>query len=84
MENTTKEVLEHMVNRGHVEAKFGKLENAMHFKHLLKSKRNIDSKLTERLGHATTIDTPRNMNLHKHFHVQALHDAAHRVLGKFM
>lgn len=79
----TKDLLKEMVGKGITEAKFGKLDNAKIFKHLLEYK-GIPAKIEERLGHATTIDTPANQLLAKHFHVFGVKTTAHKILGKFV
>lgn len=83
MEKELKERLERMVGEGRTEAKFGKLENANLFKNIL-TKHNISSKIEQRIGHATTIDTHPSILLAKHFHVTGLTTKAHNVLGKFL
>ena len=72
-----------MVAAGHTEAKFGHLENAKFFKHLLE-KRSIPARIEERLGHATTVDMEPGIILAKHFHVFDVKSTAHKVLGKFV
>jgi hypothetical protein len=42
----------------------------------------IPSTITERPGNTYTIDTPAIVP--KHFHVEGVKDAAHRILGKFL
>jgi hypothetical protein len=82
-ENITKEALKELVGKGLTEAKFGKLDNANIFKHLLEYK-GIPTKIEQKIGHATTIDTPAHVLLSKHFHVTGLKTSAHKVLGKFV
>jgi hypothetical protein len=83
MEKNIKPYLEKMVKEGHTEAKFGKIENAHHFKNIL-AKHNVPSRIEEKLGHATTVDTEPGTILTKHFHVFGLRTTAHNVLGKFV
>lgn len=78
-----KERLKGMVEHGWTEAKFGHLENAKIFHNLLAQK-GIPSKVSEILGHATTVDTDPATILKKHFLVYGEKTAAHRVLGKFV
>lgn len=79
-----KEHLNEMVKKGHTEAKFGKLENATHFKKLIEQKLHIEARLSKILGHATTIDTHPSIKLTQHFHVTGIKSTAHNVLGKFL
>ena len=78
-----KEHLKGMVANGWTEAKFGRLENAKIFHNLLAQK-GISSKISEILGHATTVDTDPSVILSKHFLVYGEKTSAHRVLGKFV
>jgi len=78
-----KEQLKGMVNAGWTEAKFGKFENAKIFKNLLEN-RGMLAKISQILGHATTVDTNPGVLLSKHFLVYGEKTAAHRVLGKFV
>jgi hypothetical protein len=78
-----KEQLKGLVGKGWTEAKFGHLANAKIFSNLLAAK-GIQSKISELLGHATTVDTDPKVILTKHFLVYGEKTSAHRVLGKFV
>lgn len=78
-----KEHLKGMVAHGWTEAKFGHLGNAKIF-HTLLTQKGIPAKITEIIGHATTVDTDPSVILNKHFLVYGEKTAAHKVLGKFV
>lgn len=75
--------LKKMVAEGWTEARFGKLDNAKIFQRLLEN-RGMIARITQILGHATTVDTKPETVLSKHFLVYGEKTAAHRVLGKFV
>lgn len=86
MEKTKTEVKEYlskMVKQGKTEANFGQLVNAKYFANLL-ANRNIQARIDEILGHATTVDMDPKMKLERHFHVFGIKSAAHNVLNKFV
>lgn len=84
-----KPLLGKMVQEGRYEANFGQLVNAKYFANLLANK-DIQSRIDEILGHATTVDTHPSVRLNKHYHVQGMKvnykgtSAAHDVLKKFV
>lgn len=86
MDKTTmdlKPLLGKMVKEGRYEANFGKLINARYFAGLLEHK-GIQARVDQILGHAKTVDMDPSVKLMKHFHVEGLTSASHKVLGKFV
>jgi len=75
------EKIDKMIAGGKTTGDFGFRQYAEYMRAKLAAYK-ISSTLTERLGNTYTIDTPAVVP--KHFHVEAVKDAAHRILGKFV
>jgi len=78
-----KEKVDRLIAQGHTEGKFAILPHAQYMAAKLKSI-NVPATITEKLGHATTIDTAQGIKIAKHFHVYGNSNTAHRILGKFV
>lgn len=78
-----KDKVDKMVARGVYDGKFGHLPHANYMVAKV-HEHGVTAKVHEKLGHAQTIDTAPSVRLEKHFHVEALHGTAHRILGKFV